>query len=194
MQRLSKNIHLILSQQEHKVYKNMKKRKRSDENIKNKKKSIVGITILTAVIILFSTHIVYGKYITVDILTSTNGIAKPIFIVEGADVTKISEINNIGYYEFSIKNFDETSISETGFLYTIEIISNTDDTIQFELYNEEIQIPLEDLKTKPISIIGNKKVEQKYKLKVIYDNTNKTNGKEVLEEVQVKVHSEQEKI
>lgn len=127
-------------------------------------------------------------------MTSSNSVARPIFIVEGKDVTKISEINNIGYYEFLVKNFNESGISETGFLYTIEIISDTDESIQFELYNEETQIPLENLKTEKLSIIGNEKVEQKYKLKVIYDNTQGSEGKEILGEVQVKVHSQQEKI
>lgn len=114
--------------------------------------------------------------------------------MEGKDATKISEINNIGYYEFSIKNFKESNISETGFLYTIEILSNTDESIQFELYNEESQIELNNLKTQPIMIRGNEKEEQKYKLKVIYDNEKGTVGKNILEEVQIKVHSEQEKI
>ena len=127
-------------------------------------------------------------------MSSTLNIAKPIFIVEGKETTKINEINNIGYYEFSIKNFNETQISEIGFLYTIEVISNTDETIQFELYNEDIQIPLENLKTKELSIIGNEKIEQKYKLKIIYDNSKGNSGKEILEEVQIKVHSEQEKL
>lgn len=127
-------------------------------------------------------------------MTSTFNVATPIFIVEGKETTKISEINNIGYYEFSIKNFNESNISETGFLYTIEVISNTDESIRFELYNEEKQIPLENFKTEELSIIGNEKVEQKYKLKVIYDSTQWNEGKDILEEVQVKVHSEQEKI
>lgn len=122
--------------------------------------------------------------------TSTN-LATPIFIVEGKETIKINEINNIGYYEFSIKNFKESKISETEFLYTIQIISNTDESIQFQLYNEEEQIPLENLKTQPISIIGNEKIEQKYKLKIIYDNTKGNSGKEILEEVQIKVYSEQ---
>ena len=79
-------------------------------------------------------------------------------------------------------------------MYTIEILSNTDESIQFELYNEETQITLENLKSQQISITANEKIEQKYKLKVIYDSTKGTNGKDILEEVQVKVHSEQEKI
>ena len=143
---------------------------------------------------LLSTHIVYGKYITIDQKSIEIDIAKPIFIVEGKETTKINEINNIGYYEFLIKNFNEIDISETGFFYTIEIISKTDESIQFELYREDTQIPLNNLKTQQISIIGNQKIEHKYKLKVTYDKSKGTEGKDILEEIQVKVHSEQEKI
>ena len=121
-------------------------------------------------------------------------IAEPIFIVEGKETTKISAINNIGYYEFSVKNYRNEEISETGFLYSIEVISQTDDSVKFELYNEENQIELDNLKTKQIQIVGNEKTEQKYKLKVTYDNTLGTKGKDILEEVQIKVHSQQEKI
>lgn len=170
------------------------KNKRSDKNIKDKKKIVTVIIILTILVILLSTHIVYAKYMTADKKSTKLDVATPIFIVEGGETTKISEINNIGYYEFLIKNFNETKVSEIGFLYTIEIISNTDETIQFELYNEETQIPLKDLKTEELSISGNEKIEQKYKLKVIYDSSKGNGGKDILEEVQVKVHSEQEQI
>ena len=142
----------------------------------------MSISVLTIVIIMLSSNMVYAKYIASDKINSVFNVATPIFIVEGKETTKISEINNIGYYEFSIKNFNQTSISETGFLYTIEILSNTDESIQFELYNEEVQIPLEKLKTQQLAIKANEKIEQNYKLKVI------------LEEVQLKVHSEQEQI
>ena len=143
---------------------------------------------------MLSTHIVYAKYIATEKITSKFNIAKPIFIVEGKETTKISQINNIGYYEFSIKNFNDTNISEIGFLYTIEIISNTEESIQFELYNEEKQIQLENLKTQELTIESNERIEQKYKLKVTYDSAKSSRGKDILEEVQVIVHSEQEKI
>ena len=150
--------------------------------------------ILTISIILISTHIVYAKYITVDKISSIFDVATPIFIVEGKETTKISETNNIGYYEFLIKNFDETNISEIAFLYTIEIISDTDESIEFELYKGDTRIELENLKTKQlIRIGGNEKIEHKYKLKVIYDKTKGTLRKNILGEVQIKVHSEQEK-
>ena len=121
-------------------------------------------------------------------------IATPIFIVEGTETSKISAINNIGYYEFVIKNYNETQVSETGFLYTIEIISNTDESIKFELYKDDEQVELENLKTSNLTINGNEQIEQKYKLKVTYDKNLGTNGKDILEDVQIKVHSEQEKI
>lgn len=159
-----------------------------------KKSKISRIVIIAILICLLLTHIVYAKYITVDKISTGFNIANPIFIVEGKEATKISEINNIGYYEFSIKNFDESKISEIGFLYTIEILSNTDESIQFELYSDDKLIPLNELKTTELSIKGNEKIEKEYKLKVIYDSSKGTEGKDILEEVQVKVHSEQEKI
>ena len=163
-------------------------------DIRNGKRIIKIITLLSILIILLSTHIVYAKYITIDKISGKFAVASPIFIVEGKEKTKISEINNIGYYEFIIKNYNETNISETSFWYTIEILSNTDESIQFELYNKDKQIPLKNLKTEQLSIIGNEKIEEKYKLKVIYDSQKATVGKNILEEVQIKVHSEQETI
>lgn len=159
-----------------------------------KKSKISRIVIIAIVISLLLTHIVYAKYISVEKISARVNIANPIFIVEGKETTKISEINDIGYYEFSIKNFNDSNISEIGFLYTIEIISNIDESIKFELYSGDKIIPLNELKTAELSIKGNEKVEQNYKLKVIYDSSKGIEGKEILEEVQIKVHSEQEKL
>lgn len=135
-----------------------------------------------------------AKYATSEKIISETDIAEPIFIVEGTETTKISSINNIGYYEFSIKNYNETNVSETGFLYTIEVISKTDESIQFELYRENEKIELENLKTANIEIKGNEKMEQKYKLKVTYDKVKGGEGKDILQEVQIKVHSEQQRV
>lgn len=50
------------------------------------------------------------------------------------------------------------------------------------------------MKTGILTISGNEKIEQNYKLKVIYDKNLGTKGQDILEEVQVKVHSEQGRI
>ena len=169
-------------------------KQRGDYNIRNKKKSLIFISILTLLIILLFVNITYAKYITIEKASSSTDIAVPFFIVEGNEKIIISDTNNIGYYEFVIKNFNETMTSETNFLYTIEIISNLDEKVQFELYNEDTQIPLENFKTPQIQIAGNEMVEQKYKLKIIYDNTKNSDGEKILEDVQIRVCSEQEKI
>ena len=142
---------------------------------------------------LVMTPVVLAKYNTLEMLKSNTKIAKPIFEVHGTERSKISAINNIGYYEFTIKNFNETGVSEVGFLYTIEIIAEVDESIKFELYCEEKEIELQNLKTEQLSIEADKKTEQKYKLKVTYDPSLGEKGKDILQEVQIKVHSEQEK-
>ena len=133
----------------------------------------------------------FANYKTSKKFSKNLDVAKPIFIVEGTETSKISAINNVGYYNFTVKNYNETEVSETAFTYSIEVVSDTDESVKFELYQGDKQIPLENLKTGKLTIEANKKIEQKYKLKVTYDKTLGTKGKDILEEVQVKVHSEQ---
>lgn len=137
---------------------------------------------------------VYAKYIDTIILKNNTQIAKPVFIVEGTEISKINSINNIGYYEFYVKNYDENNISEIGFYYIIEVVSQLDESIKFELYKGDEKIELKDLKTNEIYIGANEKIEQKYKLKIIYNRSLNPIGKDILQEVQIKVHSEQEEI
>ena len=121
-------------------------------------------------------------------------IAVPVLEVQGTEVTKISEINNVGYYDFIVKNYNEQNISDVSQNYTIEIISNTDEAIEYELYNGEEKIELDDNKTENIYIKGLEKEEHAYRLKITYDET-KTNSEEnILEDVQVKIHSEQNRV
>lgn len=146
---------------------------------------------LIAVVIILLAPTVYAKYITIEKISSLFNIATPVFIVEGEEATIISENNNIGYYEFSVKNFNESTVSEIDFYYTIEVVVNTEIELQFELYNEENFIKLENLKSERLLISGNEKMEQKYKLKVIYDSPKDEINQEVIGDVQIKIHSEQ---
>lgn len=159
-------------------------------NIKKQKRIF---TTIATIVLIFSAPISYAKYIKTETLNAKQEIATPILEIEEGETIQIDKTNNIGYYEFSIKNFNEEKMSETGFLYTIEIISNIGEEVQFELYNGEKNVPLQNLKTEELSISGNEKEEQKYKLKITYNNTEKVK-EESIEEIQIKVHSEQEKI
>lgn len=163
-----------------------------------KRKIIIAILLITIVLVILVTQIAMAKYKTAKNLNANLKIANPIFIVEGNESTKISAIQNTGYYEFMVKNYDEENVSETAFLYTIEVVSKTDESIEFELYkeneDENNKIPLNNMKTNELNIGANEKIEQKYKLKVTYDKNKGPKGKDILEEVQIKIHSEQEKI
>lgn len=160
-----------------------------------KKKILIILLIFFIIIGAICIRITISQYKSKQEIRSTMKIAKPIFKVEGNEITKISALNNIGYYEFKIKNFDEENMSDTGFLYYIEILSKTDDAINFELYDEQEQLmDLENFKTNQFTMPCNEKLERNYKLKVVYDKTKGEIGKDILEDVQIKVHSEQIKV
>ena len=183
-------------QKEHKVNSSKDKIEKYENvskggiNIKNKKRIFI---IIATLVFIFSGQISYARYITTEVISGKQEIATPILTLEEGKTIQIDEKNNIGYYEFSIKNFNEENVSETGFLYTIEIISNIGEAVEFELYDGEKQVSLQNLKTGEISIIGNEKVEQKYKLKITYNATGEAK-EESIEKIQIKVHSEQEKL
>lgn len=160
-----------------------------------KKKILIILLIFFIIIGAICIRTTISQYKSKQEIRSTMKIAKPIFKVEGSETTKISALNNIGYYEFKIKNFDEENMSDTGFLYYIEILSKTDDAIEFELYDEQEQLmDLENFKTNQFTMPCNEKLERNYKLKVVYDKTKGEIGKDILEDVQIKVHSEQIKV
>lgn len=167
------------------------------ENIKkiniNKNKLKIIIILGIAFVIFFSGYC-FAKY-NISKKTSANSkIAVPVLEVEGTETTKISAINNIGYYDFKIKNYNEKNISDVSQNYSIEIIANTDDSISFELYNEDEEVTLTNNKTDNIYIEGTKEKEHSYRLKVTYDKTKSNAEKDILEDVQIKVHSEQTKM
>ncbi len=156
-----------------------------------KKKLIIAILLITIILLILFTTTVFAEFISIIKSSKTLKIATPIFIVEGTETAKISEINNIGYYEFKVKNYNGNKVSEIGFKYTIEIVADTDNSVKFELYKGDEKIELENLKTQEFTIDANKQNTDEYKLKVTYDKLLGTKGKDILEEVQVKVHSEQ---
>lgn len=159
----------------------------------SKSKKIIILLLLIIFIIAF-TPIVFAKYNTFELLKSNTEIAKPVFEVEGSEDSKISAINNIGTYKFSIRNFNEKGISEIAYLYTIEIIADVDESVKFELYRNDEKIELENLKTKSIFIGANNKIEQNYELKITYDSTLGEKGKDILQDIQIKVYAEQDQI
>ena len=154
------------------------------------KKKVIVILIIVAI---FSANISYARYIKNECLNIVQEIANPVLEIKEGEIIKIDKINNMGFYEFSIKNFNSKKISEIDSEYTIEIVSDIEEAVKFELYNGEKQVNLQDLKTEPILIKGNNKTEENYKLKIIYNDV-KDIKSNIMSKIQIKIHSEQGKI
>ena len=126
---------------------------------------------------------------TLEKLEAMQEIANPILNIEEGECVEITEENRTAYYEFSVENFKEESVSDISFWYTIEIISSLKD-VEVELYTNEENIPIIDFKTNPIFISNCKKVKQDYKLKITYKGDNTS---EISEKIKIKIEAEQEK-
>ena len=161
-------------------------------NLQKYKLKIIAIFII--LILAFGTGYCVAKYkIEQDILVGSK-VAVPVLEVEGTETTKISAINNTGYYDFTVKNYNQEKITDVALNYEIEVISKADESISFKLYNEEKQIDLKNNKTEKIYINNKEKEEHTYRLEVVYDKNKSTSKQDILEDVQIKVYSEQAKI
>lgn len=163
-------------------------------NIKNKKREITLIIVTAMVIILFFTGYSIGKGFSNSKINTQTQIAEPILVVDNNPSIDITAVKNTGYYDFKIKNYNEEKINQIDLLYNIEIIANTDETISFKIYKDNEEIHMKENKTDNILLTKNEKREHNYRLEIIYDKTKSNSISDIIEDVQIKVHSEQNKI
>ena len=102
-------------------------------------KQITYILILSIVIILFFTGYSIGKSISRITIKGQAQIAKPILEVLSNSNLKITDNENEGECNFSVRNYDEKGkITEVNLQYVVTIKDtinqNFKDTIIFELY------------------------------------------------------------
>ena len=122
------------------------------------------------------------------------GIAKPVLEVENNPEITITASNEKNTYDFKVKNYNSNEeITQIDLLYTIEILTKTDERISFRLYKNNKQIPLENNKTKEMLLTKNEKKEDNYKLEILY-NREENIQKDIFQDIQIKVHSEQRKV
>lgn len=147
------------------------------------------------VLVLFFSGYSMGKeHSSVNIDTNAR-IAEPIVVVENSDPLEINGKNQEEYYNFKVKNYRETGeITQIAMQYWIEIITQTEEAISFKLYKNGEEIPLENNKTENIRLDKGKTQEDCYQLKITYDKTKHKEAKDIKQEVQLKVHSEQLKV
>lgn len=166
-----------------KVYKNKKE--------KSFRTTTIILIILMIILLLFSGYSM-AKTIEEIIIKANAQVAEPIFIIENDPSVDITAVNNNGIYTFKIKNYnEEDKITETDLKYYIEVLSNLDSSISIEIYQNGNKINFENNKTEYMTISKDKKEEIEYKIKITYDKDKSTNINDIIEKIQVKVHTEQ---
>ena len=169
---------------------------KTKKKIKIKKKEFIIIaTIITIVILFFSGFSMWKAYSRTDINGDTE-IANPIIKVEYGNPINITNKNQEGIYEFKVKNYEETinlekNITQVGLNYYIEILNPIDKSIKIELYKNEEKIEFNGNKTETFYMPKNVEKIDNYKMIITY---NKKDNIDIIQELQIKVHSEQEKI
>lgn len=157
----------------------------------NKKYILLFLLFIILIIFLFSKNSL-GKQMSNTKINTNSEIAKPILIVENNPAIDITNKNNKGYYDFKIKNYNELGeINEIELRYNIEILNEENKAIKFKLYKGEEELLLEKNKTKDMVIKKNEKQEENYKLEITYDKNLVSSLEDIIQNVQIKVHSEQ---
>lgn len=157
----------------------------------NKKYILLFLLFIILIIFLFSKNSL-GKQMSNTKINTNSEIAKPILIVENNPAIDITNKNNKGYYDFKIKNYNELGeINEIELRYNIEILNEENKAIKFKLYKGEEELLLEKNKTKDMIIKKNEKQEENYKLEITYDKNLVSSLEDIIQNVQIKVHSEQ---
>lgn len=167
-------------------------RKLKFENIKQKSREITLIIIILMVIILFFSGYSLGKGLSKTNIDVVAKIAEPILIVENNPPVTITTTNNSGLYNFKIKNYDERGkITDISLKYTIEILSNIEG-LEYKIYKNEQEIELENQKTEEFALTNQEMQEDLYRLEIVY--APETTGTDIFDNIQIKVHSEQQKV
>lgn len=165
--------------------------------VKREKKRNHRILITIIIIFIISLLFVgytFAKSIESVMIKTTSQIAEPILVIENDPSLDITAIENEATYNFTIKNYNENDkMTDIKLRYYIEILSNVDETIDMRLYEQEKEIQLNENKTQYIEVSNKEKEEKQYKIKVRYDQSKSEAVSEIIEKIQVRVHTEQVK-
>lgn len=158
---------------------------------KNKTRQVTLIIIISIVLIFFFSGFSIGKEFSKTTLEGTGGIAQPILKVENNKPVNINSKNNKGIYEFKVKNYDEKNITQVDLEYYIEILSDINKNISVKIYKDDKVLDINNKKTETFLITKDKKQEDNYKIEIVCNKN--VAIEEIMQEIQVKVHSEQKR-
>ncbi len=158
---------------------------------KEKKPSKIFLLIFLLLLLLLGIliGISFAKYQSKVTGQGFASIAKPVLEIKKEQSLLLTAFAPKASYVFEVRNYKEDELNQVDMEYYIEIISNTDESIQFALYQGNKQIPLTQNKTATIKLGKDQKQTHSYRLEITYDNTKGTLGKDINENVEVKIHS-----
>ena len=163
-----------------------------NENLKN----LTYIIVLTIIFMLFLTGYSLGKNSGQLFLSGNTEIANPIIEVESNPKINITDENQQGIYKFLVRNYNnEGKITDVKMKYVINIEDTIDeklkDTIKYELYKNGNKIELQKNETTKMELTNKEQQEDKYQLKIVYNKNASNIMQDIMEKIQIQVHSEQ---
>lgn len=170
------------------------------EILRNKKIEIFQSKKLTFTIIAFAVFSIFvvgvcvARYSNKSILKTNVQVAEPILVLENGNNIQITNENKTGEIQFKVKNYNENNkITEVPLNYNIEVIAKEDEEISYQLIKDNQEINLDKNKTHNIKFDSSEAEEHSYKLKIIYNKGTNNSLSDLMEDIQIKVHSEQVK-
>lgn len=157
-------------------------------------KICTSIIITIMVLLLFFSGYTLAKNIEEKLINAKTQIAEPILIIENNPSVDVTANNNYGVYKFKVKNYNKSNkITDVDLKYNIEILSDKDfdSSISFKLFENDKEVKLNNRKSEYMQISKNNKDERIYKLEIIYDKNKTISVSDIIQKVQVKIHSEQ---
>lgn len=172
------------------------KLKKMTKKPQNRFKNITYILIIGMILILFFTGYSLGKSLNQVMIKGNAQIAEPIIEIKSNPKIDITESNKTGTYTFYVRNYnDNDKITETKIKYILKIQDDIDeqlkDTIEFEIYKNGKQIDLKNQETEYMELTNLTKQNDKYDLKINYENNSNLSLSEIVGKIQIKIHSQQ---
>ena len=153
------------------------------------KKEIIKIIVVAFVLTIILSTISLGKYFNKTKINVNSGGAIPIIKFEGEQKLIINNNQENKVYNLAVKNYDENEqITQVELEYYIEIISKKNDDINFKIYKEEKELNINNNKTEKFLLTKENKQRDNYKIEILL---NKKISEDILQNVEIKVYSEQ---
>ena len=153
------------------------------------KKEIIKIIVVAFVLTIILSTIILGKYFNKTKINVNSGVAIPIIKLEGEQKLIINNTQENKVYNLAVKNYDENEqITQIELEYYIEIISPKNDNINLKIYKEEKELNINNNKTEKFLLTKENKQQDNYKIEILL---NKKISEDILQNVEIKVYSEQ---